>query len=516
MSAKRYTSALFLFFYLSALIPLSLLFELQLNAMSNLTKNDPYPLFSAAYPYDFLAQNEKIYNFMFRAQEYEETRFRLSFSPFRQAAKCATDIHKLQTPIGNLPQGCGMNFSALFFDPAIGIPLANELGLDTTAFTFTCTPGQTLTDCLELIRSPSYQDPACAFGYVSSYILYRKYGVRFEADFLVIDTCFDGVGIRFRGGVADVRQTVTTFLDNTCTSSCINGCDNGTVACNPYSSTCVNFMIDNIIKQKNLIAQSLGYELCSTYHKLGPEDLRLSLFWRHLYDINPDDVIDFPRAVIIPFVEAGVSIPMTKHLDPRYIFGVPLGNGHVGAGAWGGVLVNFPDTVEIGFQGGFTHFFREKYCNYPLTTYEFEQLIYPYRADVYIKPGTSWHAAVSLYAWHFLENLSFWGEYVLVSHENDDIKLCRSLLPPNSIFNPDTTASTATLQQAECLGIKTRRGYLIDKAECWTKWESHMFNFGFTYDISPYAQLGLLWQTSFRQRNAYRSSTLLGSIMMTY
>lgn len=522
MSAKRYTSALSLLLFLSALIPLSLLLEQELNAMSNLTKNDPYPIYSAAYPYDYLAQTEKVYNFMFRAQEYEETRFRLSFSPFRQAAKCATDIHKESSAIGDLPNGCGMNFSALFYDPAIGLPLAEQLGIDTTTFTTPCDPdsGQIDSCCLQLIRTPSYQDPTCQFGYVSAPLLYRKYGVRFEADFLIIDTCFDAVGLRFRGGVADIRQTVTFFLDKTCTASCVTGCNDAvatTDCCEAYTCTCKNLMINDIIKQKRLVGELLGYDLCNTYHIVGPEDLRLSIFWRHLYDLNPDDVLDFPRAVVIPFLEAGVVIPMTKHLDPRYVFGVPLGNnGHVGAGAWGGVLVDFPDTVEIGFQAGFTHFFREKYCNYPLPTYESESLIFPYRADVIIKPGTTWHAALSLYAWHFLENLSFWGEYVLTSHENDDIKVCRSLLPPNSIFNPETTASDATILAAENLGIKTRRGYLVDQAECLTKWESHLFNVGFTYDISPYVQLGIMWQSSFKQRNAYRSSTVLGSIMMTY
>lgn len=533
MSVKRYTSALSLLLFISALVPLMLLLEPQLNAMSNLTKNDPYPLYTAAYPYEYLAQIEKVDNFMFRREEYEETRFRLNFSIFRQFAKCATAIDRKQVPIGDLPNGCGINFSGLFFDPAIGIPLANELALDIKNFTPTslqtaCVTGndeitQDPPCCLQLIRTPAYQDITCDFGYLSSETVYRKYGVRFEADFLLIDTCFDAVGMRLRAGVADVRHTVTLFVDKTCTATiCINGCSfENNECCTAYTCSCKDLVINKIIKQKEAVAELLGYDLCDTYHKVGPEDVRLSVFWRHLYDLNPEDALEWPRAVVIPFIEAGVSIPMTKHIDPRFIYGIPLGNnGHVGAGAWGGVLIDFPDTVEIGAQAGFTHFFSEKYCNYPLPTYEFESILHPYRADVEIKPGTTWHGAISLYAWHFLENLSFWGEYVVTSHGQDKIKICRSLLPPDSIFNPDFQPSTAvpdsSIAAAEILGIRTGRGFLVDQAECLTKWESHLFNFAFTYDISPYVQLGIVWQTSFKQRNAFRSNTVLGSVIMTY
>jgi hypothetical protein len=48
-----------------------------------------------------------------------------------------------------------------------------------------------------------------------------------------------------------------------------------------------------------------------------------------------------------------------------------------------------------------------------------------------------------------------------------------------------------------------------------SKWQSHVINVGFTYDISPNVALGFLWQAPVYQKSAYRATTLMGSVIVT-
>jgi hypothetical protein len=527
-----------------------------LYAFANLTKNDPYPLYSAIYPYDFLGRREKLEAFFRHHEIYEEDRFRISLTGFRQTARCATATNGVQTEIGNLPYGIGLNMGALFFDPAIAQDLATILGINATVtdLTTTATGEQ---GCFNLFRTPSRTDPNQQFGFLSLPMHYRKYGVRLESEILLIDNCFDAVGLKIQASIADIRQTVTYFFDQTCTATIIScpahnetvssasGCQNEN-CCLGYSCDCKKLMIRKVMEQKNTIAHYLNLDFCDTYHDLGLEDLRLGLYWRHIYDLNPFEINQWPRTLFIPFLEAQVAIPMSPRLSPRQIFGVPLGNnGHTSAGVAGGFTLDFLDTIDIAFEGGFTYFFKQKYCNQPMPTNPLESNIYPYKADVIIKPGTTWHFAATMNAFHFIDNLSVWVQLVIVNHKRDHINLCKSLIPANSVYStestlgvrgkipnlafpvtPDEVAPSGefantdaanTLENLSFLPAGQRgRGFLLDQAECGTKWESQLLNVGFTYDISPYVNLGVAWQAPLHRRNAYRSTTFLGSITMTY
>ena len=533
MQAKQYR--------IVAIIVLSLSSLRLIGTLTSLAKNDPFPLYTSIYPYDFLAQREKIEGFYKGGEIYEEDRFRLSISIFRQSARCANDIFRRQTEIGNLPEGFGLNFSALFFDPVMARKLATVLNIPTQGAT--CAPifglAQASSDteqsasnteicCFEALQDMANQDRNREYGVVSIPIFYRKYGVRFQGDFLLIDTCFDAVGLTVQAGISDVRQTVSEFIDLTCTASAIacpahqepsslagctpNGPEGSGTCCNQpccigFSCDCKKLISDQVIKQRTKVGQLLGYDFCNTYNEVGPEDLRIELFWRHLYDLNPDNLEDWPRVLFVPFAKAGVIVPMTKKVSASQVFGVPLdNNGHAGAGASLGFSLNFLDTIDIDVEGGFTHFFKQEYCNYPLTTSTFESGIFPYRADYKLHPGTNWHVVLGMHAYHFIDRLSVWVQYVQVNHDNDHIELCRSLIPEDSIYFPSVANQK----------VGNGQDFLVEAAECVTKWESHMVNVGFTYDISPYVIIGALWQAPIKRRNAYRSSTILLSASMTY
>ena len=111
-------------------------------------------------------------------------------------------------------------------------------------------------------------------------------------------------------------------------------------------------------------------------------------------------------------------------------------------------------------------------------------------------PGPTLHANIGIHAYHFLPNSSFWAEYSVISHAQDDIKVCRSFIPTDSIY--------------------FESGLDVERAECLSKWESHIANFGVNFDLSDNFSIGLAFQAPVRQRNVYKSSTVLGTITFLY
>jgi hypothetical protein len=262
-----------------------------------------------------------------------------------------------------------------------------------------------------------------------------------------------------------------------------------------FDAECKKFVIENIMSQVDKIAKIIGLDICN-YHRVGLDDLRLSLYWRKLYLINEDDE-RYPRLAFMPFVQGGVGIPMTKGVSNNVVFAVPNGNnGHTYVAGRTGFTLDFLDTIDIYFSAGFSYFFRKDYCNFHMPTAPQESGIFPYSADVSIRPGPTWTCNFGMNAYHFLENLSVWIDYNIVSHTNDKIEVCRSFIPEGSKY--------------------FESGFDVERAECLSKWESHVVNVGFNYDLYDCLAIGVAWQAPARQRNAYRSGTVIGSLHYTY
>ncbi len=249
------------------------------------------------------------------------------------------------------------------------------------------------------------------------------------------------------------------------------------------------------MNQKDLIAKILGLDICN-FHKTGLDDLRLSMYWRHLYVINEDDG-RYPRTVFMPFVQAGVGIPLMEEVPDNKVFAVPNGNNHhTFVGGRAGFTIDFLDTIDISFSGGFSYFFRRDLCNVHLPTDPAESGIFPYTADITRRPGPTWNFNFGMHAYHFLDNLSVWIEYAIVSHTRDKITICRSFIPEGSKYFDS--------------------GFDVDRAECFSKWEAHVVNVGCNYDLFDCLSIGLLWQAPAKQRNAYRSGTVLGTLTFVF
>jgi hypothetical protein len=517
----------------------------------NLNRADPLPMFSSIYPYEYLASRQKA-GLMRFDYTYAENRFRVSVSGFRQSANCGRDSLHNTVNLGDM--NGRWNMLGLFYDEALRNVLYPALGIDPNKIPDCGTNPQPDSDNA-LIQDPRFVDPNKEFGFFSIPLRYRKYGVRFDTQILLIDRCYYAVGLEIQWGINDVRQTAS-FEDFTCQALGI-GCPAGPdrinnnnivptpglpgpvipspvappfidpvtvppcpqTGCNPAGTTdcieplqpfqpadtstlflsfppeCKQFVIENIMEQKYRIAHILGIDI-NNYHKIALDDLRISAFWRHIFIINEDDE-RYPRLLFMPFAQVGVGIPMSKEINNSTMFAVPVANNHhTFVGGLAGFTLDFLDTIDLSFAGGFSYFFKHDYCNFRMPTNFAESGIFPYAADVSLQPGPTWHFNVGMHAWHFLDNLSFWAEYCVISHAQDKITVCRSFIPENSRY--------------------FESGFQVERVEHLSKWEVQLANIGFNYDLFDCLSIGLFWQAPIKQRNAYKSSTILGTISFVY
>ncbi len=521
----------------------------------NLTQNDPLPLYSSRFPWAYLATRQKA-GWMRYEYSHVQPRFRVSISGYGQFADRARNDERNVIYVGDIKGP--WNMLGFFYDPKLRDVLYPALGINTPdkpkVEGFVDIP----EECQKLIEDPRFVDQKQEFGFFSIPMKYEKFGVRFESEIILIESCFDALGLMIQWGINDIRQTVRKkgFCDLTdqalgvefpgssrtpltdgcaepvpanvvgitppfvspidqppCTTTscvdtrnplnridCVKECQPFKPRCDQkgslgFPADCKIFIKENIMSQVDKIADIVGLDICN-FHKVGLDDLRLSLFWRKLYLINEDDE-RYPRLVFMPFAQAGVGIPMMKGVSNNEVFALPNGNNrHTYVSGRTGFTLDFMDTIDIYFSGAFSYFFKRDYCNFYLPTAPQESGIFPYSADVSIRPGPTWTFNFGMHAYHFLDNLSVWIDYNIVSHATDKIEVCRSFIPEGSIYFED--------------------GFDVDRAECLTKWESHLVNVGFNYDLFDCLAIGLVWQAPARQRNAYRTGTVLGSLHFVY
>lgn len=517
-------------------------------SFSNLTNNDPAPLYSSRYPYEYLSAWERDY---FRGLDPDGPhceRFTFSFSPFRQTANSGKNIDKETVELGDM--NGRWNMLGLFYytnpnkkcasaDPcnllaSVGLkkvqynPTSEQAPVDCTgddnacpAATYICAPPGMSSDpttwpqCPEVLN-PTFVDrkmpivntsgtaltPTPQVGFFSIPLQYRKYGVRFEADLRI----WGDIGIRIQTGAADITQNATQFIDLTqgasqtsvstaCTTSSqtctATSCTTGT-GCFDSTFGCKELIVQNIMRQRYVLAQQLGYNI-TDYHANGMEDTRIALYWQRIIPVN-DGCSGWPFFLCTPFFAFEAIVPTSKKICPKTLFAVPLGNnGHTGLGFSAGFDFDFVESIEIGMHAGMTKWNTKSHCGVPVPTNQSQSGIYPFTADLSIKPGTNWTFSATINAHYFLDRLSAFGEYFVVDHGKDCIEVC-SL--KSSCGNGTPTGLTT-------------KDVLVEQMRELSAWRAHLFNFGLTYDVSPHAILGFLWQAPIGRTNAYRSTTLM-------
>lgn len=364
-------------------------------------------------------------------------------------------------------------------------------------------------------------------GFFAVPIKYRKYGIRFKAQAMI----FKDLGAQVELGVSQISQ-VARFIDLTttptacfpsdCTSTCPSNVNPAVNCANPFPSdlsdspfpqgqvtdpqwqAVVGCIHRELMQHFSTIAKATGINLCN-YHKTSIEDFRAELFWRHAFCINVGRDREWPRFLFIPFASFGVNLGIGKEADPDVILSLPAGNnGHNAFDFLAGCSLDFTDTIEIGGEAGFTHFRPKTFDCWRVPTNCAQNAFYPYKTAVCIDPGNTWHVGLYMNSYHFIDHVSFWAEYLFITHDKDQINL---IAPAPSQFchdNPDKCKESVDTP------------FVPGELECKSQWMSQFINAALNYDASPNFTIGVAVQIPISRKNAYRSSTFMATLNIAY
>ncbi len=342
------------------------------------------------------------------------------------------------------------------------------------------------------------------FGFQTTAEKYCKKGARFQTTGAL--DC--GLGVTVQLGVASISNSATfkspvsynytsstitsttypnsTTVVNTTTPTFLKG-GVATTAENPFSihkvttsnwAYVLQTLDDQLIDQFQAIADAIGLDT-TNFQKSGFEDLKGELFWRKAIKLEGHN-----KALFTPFVTVNGAFDLGEPVDQDKILSMPFGNGgHHAIGGAAGFSLDFEDNFEIGAAMGVNTYSCRRENNMRIPNSIYQNGIYPYKTAANINPGNTWYLSTFMNSYHFEEDLSFYAQYLYVSHGKDNI----TLVTPNSGFFPEILAAK-------------------------TPWSSHMLNLGLNYDVSSGIQIGCAAQIPLKQRNAHRSSTVAISI----
>ncbi|MFI5333053.1 MAG: hypothetical protein ACHQVS_03045 [Candidatus Babeliales bacterium] len=447
--------------------------------MTSYSRQDPFPIYNTLDPHEFLYTRDKL-KFMGLTPDADRSeRVNFSVSPFGQNARNAGNhnIFSLATDDSITPNyqtiqlgdiGGRWDMIALLFGPT---PTGQTLPPSLLAARQTLFPmvplGTPIDDTLAI-------DPSQQFGFFTIPMKYRKRGVRFEFDLQLL--C--DIGLKLQTGVANIYFAPVNLLNLT---------PNSTFTPDPTNPNLTKTNVNGTLMQNvQTITNEINFEMC-TFDTSSVEDIRATLYWRHAFPINRERK-EWPIFLFTPFLFIEGSVAAGKERHYNKAFDISFGsNSHHALGFTGGFDVDFAQSIELGIEGGFDHFFKRDFCNVHIPTSNCQSGIYPFATSASIQPGDNWHFGAKMSAYHFLERLSCYVQYVIIKHKEDKI-------------TPKTSDPS----------------FLPELLECKSDFTVQVFNFDLNYDISPDFSLGFLYQLPFKQQRAFNSGTLLFSLNIMY
>jgi hypothetical protein len=271
----------------------------------------------------------------------------------------------------------------------------------------------------------------------------------------------------------------------------------------------------NLMNQFTDVSRAVGVNPCN-YNETSLEDIYAEIFWRRAFIVNKNAALcGQPKFLFIPFVTFGGSLGVGKPKDQNMLFAVPVGNnGHNSAYATAGFSFDFYDTIEVGFDAGFTHFFTKRFCNYRIPTNPFQNILYPFATDAEVSPGKTWFTEAFIYGHNIIDQLSLYARYQFVAHERDSIKVLNEQGRRIIARKPNGTVikNTSNLPQE----VVVPSPFMPEVLECKTPWSAHLLDIGGTYALSPNFAMGILAQIPLTQKNASQSTTFMATFEISY
>lgn len=444
---------------------------------TNLSHEDPIPLYTVKENRYLL---DKKLNF-YKDDEYAEYNlkrdfFSFSIAPFGVAADRARNYQGIKPQLyiattQNLPN-----------EPSEEVPLGDVHGR-TALIPLVYGPepvGQSLPDVLLVAKDAlfggyidqngevdeaKFIDQNEEFGYLSVNFKYRKKGVRFGWTLRFAED----FGLRFATSVASLKKSMYNEIKYT------DAAARGDL----QSADVTKYLYDQTLS----ILDALGKTYIDEMPRVSMEDLKASIFWRRIFELNIDQESVWNPLLLIPYLECIASVAPGATTRPEYIFDGIFGNNqHASVGFVSGIYLDFIDTVYVSGEVGFTHFFKRDVKNMAIPNSPYQQNLYPFSTDVSVHPGGNWHFALKMGSDYFFDAFSMYVEYVMMEHKRDTI----TLKEPDFAFLPNIL-------------------------EAKTAFKSKVINAGLTYAISPNIEFGFVWQIPVTQRGAYKSTTVMFS-----
>jgi hypothetical protein len=331
---------------------------------------------------------------------------------------------------------------------------------------------------------------------------YMKAGVRFEFNMNLSKY----IDLSIQGGVVQIEQKLLAPIKSL--SSYVNS-SNTTVNSPIYSNMWVyvtptgtmttqqtaakdafNDKITNNMEALLSFEQGIGFYF-DDYSKFKTEDVRICLSFKNPITKNytqQDNLDEYAPLIFTPYAEIAASLPTGD--APKYLnaLEVPAGNsGHFSLGGTVGLTCDFIETVQVGLEVGYDHFFEKIHTNRPVPNNKYQSILYPYKRDIRVQPGHNIHLAVSMDAYQFITNANFFCSYEYISHAHDT----HTLVKDNPFFLPGQ----------------------LDKN---TYWNSQMLNAAINFNVTENFNAGITCQFPVSQRNAFNTASVAASLSFLF
>ena len=446
-------------------------------AITSLAKNDPDPVYTSLDPHTFLYTRTKLMLKGYDVVPDTSERAGLSFSPFGHNADLGGNYAGEHINLGDIDGR--WNMLALTYG---SLPAGH-----------TALPSLLLTASQEIFtpdinQTPDYIDQCQEVGFFTIPMSYRKRGIRFEFDVMpFINMPLKDFGISVQTGVTEMSKvlTLTCTTDASVTQGFNNLTPSGEWTGNSGCSTALSDCNINqyLMYELPAIAEEIDLNI-NNFTKVSIEEVRINGYWRHAFPYNTNTEDDWPEFLFIPFAQVSGSFSpgAVTHADKAFspVFG---NNGHNAVGFNAGFNIDFFDTIEVGAEVGYTHFFARSCVNMRVPNSPYQSGIYPFSTNVRSQPGDNVNFAAKISAYHFIDRLSMYFQWMFIDHQKDSI----CLLTPDDNFFPEVLENRSA-------------------------WQIQVANVGFNYDIAPFMGLGFLWQAPLNQKNVYRGSLVMLSL----
>jgi len=240
---------------------------------------------------------------------------------------------------------------------------------------------------------------------------------------------------------------------------------------------------------RNNIARELGLDL-TEQHATELEDLHASLRWNIPFKIKDkkEDLV----CTLIPHLTIGAWLPVGVEKDTNKPFSISTGNnGFTSFTLEGAVTLDFPGMLQISGGAGMAIFNSRELNDQRVPTSDYQVGFIPWKTSISLDPGTLWYANVSFKAENFSPDFSFYLDYIYTHHAKDTITIKETNATRKALFKPQMLEEQSL-------------------------WKAQQMNAGLKYDLTAHCSLGFAVQGYIGGERTFRTTTMLGSLIIVF